>query len=147
MYLKDKTFLKLMSSFFILAGVIISFLIISFEKGEKSYLPSISPPSVLEEETDLKWSQEISEIYGRVIKVENDFILVQSYEGPEIKVSISPKTKIIAFHKKEGKLFLRELSFSEIQTGDEVIIFAKKSLVSENEFLAESVRIKNYLEY
>jgi preprotein translocase subunit YajC len=146
MYLKDKTFLKLMSSFFILAGVIIFFLIISFEKGEKSYLPSISPLPVLEE-TDLKWSQEISEIYGRVIKVENDFILVQSYEGPEIKVSISPKTKIIAFHKKEGKLFLRELSFSEIQTGNEVIIFAKKSLVSENEFLAESVRIKNYLEY
>jgi len=140
----EKKFLKLISFFSLLAGGIISFIIISFEKEKRSSHLLVSPPPILREKTEPKWAQEVSEVYGRVRKVEENFLIVQTHEGLEVKVFLFQGTQIVGFIREKGEFFKRELNSSDIKEGDELNVLGRKKLDSEDEFLAERIIIVNF---
>lgn len=145
---QDKEIFLTLLIFLFLGVLIIGFVTYFSDSLKREVLPSVQPPAL--EKPLSQWAQEIKEVYGRVKEIQKDFFLVQSYnptlvefyEPIEIKVFSTPETKVNRFQRKDGEFFEQELSFSEIKQGDEVAVIGKKSLISEDEFLAEHIIIR-----
>ena len=101
---------------------------------------------------DSEVSNIVYDLYGHVTNKENNYITIESLgnaEEPIIrKAVITPKTKFVLFHiilfsnsDIPPEVKEKELSFSDIKKGDEVILLSRKDPESNTEIEALEIKL------